>query len=90
MRGDRDGRVRTMVRAARQRVVMRVLEAHQATGFVIPPPRAGSVLCRGLGCEDYACGDCGRLLAIGMRPGVFARFVFACGCGAWNQLPSGV
>jgi len=86
MTGDRGSRARPAL--ARLRVVLRVLEAHQATGFLIPAPRGGAVVCRGPGGEDYACGDCGRLLAIGMRSGTFARFVFACGCGAWNQLPS--
>ncbi|HTT70040.1 MAG TPA: hypothetical protein VMG32_02370 [Anaeromyxobacteraceae bacterium] len=74
---------------ARARVALEVLEASEARGFVIPHRRDGSVPYRGAGEVDYTCGRCGQLLAIGVPPGLFRRFVFSCACGALNQVPSG-
>ena len=85
------GRVSRQPRlAARVRIALEVLEASEATGFVIPHRRDGTVPYRGLGEIDYACGGCGHLLAIGVPPGLFQRFVFSCGCGALNRVPYGM
>ena len=71
---------------ARQRVVLEeVIDPRDARGFGVPHGD-GAVLLRGLGDTDYACGRCGHLLAIGIRRGMFQRFVFACACGAVNQV----
>ncbi len=75
-------RARTWLRS---RIVLRVVEPGDAMGFVIPH-QAGSAAFRGSGGADYACGGCGRLLAIGVRPGMFQSFVFACACGSLNQV----
>jgi len=73
---------------ARLRIALEVLEdASEATGFLIPHRTDGSVPYRGPGEVDYACGGCGYLLAIGVPPGQFQRFVFSCGCGALNRVP---
>ena len=71
----------------RERVVLHVVDPHEARGFVIPHNRSGSVQFRGRGANDYACGGCGGLLAIGVNLDVFQNFVFACVCGALNQVP---
>ena len=72
-------------RFLRSRLVLRVVDPPEARGFVIPH-QAGAAAFRGSGTADYACGLCGALLAIGVRPGMFQTFVFACGCGALNQV----
>lgn len=72
--------------AARPRLALSVLDPEEATGFVIPLDRSRG-LCRGGGDVDYACGGCGNLIAIGMSPGRLRSLVFACGCGALNQVP---
>ena len=74
-------------RAGRVRIAMEALDASEAAGFLIPHRRDGSVPYRGPGQVDYACGECGHLLAIGVSPGLFQRFVFSCGCGALNRVP---
>ena len=71
----------------RKRVVLRPVEPHEAHGFVIPHRRSGSIPFRGGGAHDYACGGCGGLLAIGVNLAAFQNFVFACGCGALNEIP---
>ena len=71
---------------ARQRIVLEVVSSSDARGLLVAPGADGSVLFHGPGDADYACGRCGRLLAIGIRPGMFQRFVFACVCGAVNQV----
>lgn len=71
----------------RDRVVLHVVEPHEARGFVVPLSRSGSVQFRGLGANDFACGGCGGLIAIGVNLAAFQNFVFACGCGALNQIP---
>ncbi len=69
----------------RTRFTLKVVDAAEARGFIIPH-QDGAASYRGCGSGDYACGGCGRLLAIGVRPGMFQSFVFACGCGALNQV----
>ncbi len=71
----------------RQRIALEVVEPGRARGLVIPFPRDGSITYSGRCVSDYACGGCGQLLAIGVRPGMFQSLVFACGCGALNQVP---
>lgn len=71
----------------RERVVLRAVEPHEACGFVVPHQASGSIRFRGRGRHDYACGSCGGLLAIGVELAAFRNFVFACGCGALNELP---
>jgi len=70
----------------RERVVLQVVEPHEARGFVVPHNRSGSIPFRGRGANDYACGGCGNLIAIGVNLATFQNFVFACGCGALNQV----
>ncbi len=72
-------------RFLRTRVVLKVVDSADARGFVVPH-QAGTASFRGSGGADYACGACGALLAIGVRPGMFQTFVFACGCGALNEV----
>jgi hypothetical protein len=79
-------RIRAARDEQRRRVALREVEPGQAQGFVVPYERDGAVAYRGVGGTDYACGGCGRLLAVGVHPGMFQGFVFACGCGALNQL----
>ena len=71
---------------SRARYVLRVAEGGETAGFVLPTRRHGTVIYRGLGPADYACGDCGRLLAAGVRPGMFRSLVFSCVCGALNRV----
>ncbi len=70
----------------RERVALEVVEPDEARGFVIPQNRFRSVSYRGPDRTDYACGGCGHLLAIGVRQGMFQSLVFACDCGAFNQV----
>ena len=70
----------------RRKLVLKVVRPDEARGLVIPP-RGGGVGYRGRGGTDYACGGCGILLAIGVRAGMFQSLVFACACGALNQVP---
>jgi hypothetical protein len=72
-------------RFLRTRLALDVVDAREARGFLIPH-QAGGASFRGGGSADYACGTCGALLAIGVRPGMFRTFVFACSCGALNQV----
>ncbi len=67
--------------------MLEVVPAAKARGLVIPHNRDGSISYRGHGSHDYLCGGCGYFLAIGVSPGMFKGLVFACGCGAWNQVP---
>ncbi len=69
----------------RDRVTLAVVEPGEARGFVIPHQQ-GCAVFRGGGPADYACGKCGSLLAIGVTPGMFRTFVFACACGAFNAV----
>ncbi len=69
----------------RRKLALKVVRPDEARGFVIPP-KAG-VGYRGHGATDYACGGCGGLLAIGVRAGMFQSLVFACACGALNEVP---
>ena len=70
-----------------RRVVLHTVEIGEASGFVIPSHRYGSTPYRGQGELDYSCGNCGHLLAIGVRPGTFRTVLLACGCGALNKVP---
>jgi hypothetical protein len=72
--------------AVRERIALEVVEPSGARGLVVPCHRDGSALYRGLGESDYACGGCGHLIATGVRPGMFRSLVFACRCGALNQV----
>ena len=69
----------------RDRIALRVVERGEHSGFVIPH-HSGVAAYRGTGSADYACGRCGGLLAIGVRPGMFGTFIFACACGAMNAI----
>ncbi len=69
----------------RERRALKVVEPSEAAGFVIPHPHRNALV-RGGGGTDYACGACGLLLAIGVRPGTFRSFLFACACGALNEV----
>jgi hypothetical protein len=71
----------------RRRIALDVVDSSDATGLVVPHRRDGSIAYRGHGPADYACGCCGRLLAIGVMPGMFQSLAFSCGCGALNQVP---
>jgi hypothetical protein len=71
----------------RQRVVLEVVDHAQLRGFVVPARPEGGPAFRGMGAVDYACGQCARLLAIGVRRGLFMTLVFRCGCGAMNRVP---
>ena len=76
------------VSGVRDRVVLEVVSDADATGFVIPPNREGGPY-RGRGDTDFVCGGCRKLVAAGIRPGMFRNFVFACGCcGNLNRVPS--
>lgn len=77
---------RTSAMGLRKRVVLRAIEPHEARGFIVPHRRSGSIPFRGRGRHDYACGGCGGLLAIGVDLAAFRNFVFACCCGALNEL----
>ena len=81
------GRSRALAGALRERVALKLVEPRDARGLIIPGRRDGSVLYRGNGEADYACGSCGSLLCIGVRPGMFQALAFACKCGALNQVP---
>ncbi len=71
--------------AWRRRMVLQVVPDYDCRGFVIPH-HEGRASYRGSGAADYACGACGWLLAVGVRPGMFRSFVFACRCGALNAV----
>jgi hypothetical protein len=77
---------REMISHIRRKLLLRVVRPEEARGLLIPP-RGGGVRYRGRGGTDYACGGCGLLLAIGVRAGTFQSLVFACSCGALNQVP---
>ncbi len=76
---------RSRLRVVRDRRVLKVLDGAERRGFVVPH-HEGVAAYRGEGGADYACGNCGTLLAIGVRPGMFRSLVFACACGALNAL----
>jgi len=80
-----DSRAQRAPPPIRDRIVLRIVESGERPGFIIPH-RDGGATFRGHGSADYACGNCGLLLAIGVRPGMFRSFVFACGCGGLNAL----
>ncbi len=65
------------LRVVRDRRVLKVLDRAECVGFVVPHHE---------GVVDYACGGCGTLLAIGVRPGMFRSLAFSCACGALNAL----
>jgi hypothetical protein len=71
----------------RKRIHLEVVEADEAIGFRIPHLGQG-VSFRGRGAADYACGGCGTLIAIGIKPGMFSSLVLECACGALNRVPS--
>lgn len=73
------------LRVVRDRRVLKVLDGGERRGFVVAH-HDGLAAYRGDGGADYACGNCGALLAIGVRPGMFRSLVFACACGALNAL----
>ncbi len=84
---DDNGALRRTAVTLRERVVLEVVDPHEARGFLIPGNRSRSVPYRGPDGTDYACGGCGYLLAIGVRRRMFQGFLFACACGALNQVP---
>ena len=77
---------RRATRQLRGRVALAVVELDDARGVIVPHRRDGFVAYRGQGPTDYACGHCGRLLAIGVAAGMFRNLAFSCGCGALNQV----
>jgi len=70
---------------ARERVVLEIVEDDASRGFAVPARDDGAPAFRGMGDLDYVCGRCTRLLAIGVRPGVFSSLVLRCQCGALNR-----
>ena len=83
-----EGETSIGLRAARlrKRLVLEVVAAEDAKGFVLPQYQEGSLPYRGRGPCDYVCGCCGHLLAIGVSQGMFKNLVFACSCGACNKV----
>jgi len=77
-----------IMRDRRERLVLDLVEHEPSAGLAVPPREDGSPAFRGPGGLDYACGRCARLLAIGVRRGVFASLVWRCACGATNRIPS--
>jgi hypothetical protein len=77
---------RATIDCLRRKLFLRVVRPEEARGLVIPP-RGGRIGYRGRGGTDYACGGCGVLLAIGVTAGMFQSLIFACACGALNQVP---
>jgi hypothetical protein len=69
----------------RDRIALKIVEPGRSRRFVIPHQH-GEACYRGCGGADYACGSCGTLLAIGVRPGMFRSFAFACPCGTLNAV----
>ncbi len=69
----------------RDRRVLRVVATGERCGFIVAH-HEGVAAYRGDGAVDYACGGCGTLLAIGVRPGMFRSLAFSCACGALNSL----
>ncbi len=67
----------------RERLQLRLVERGEHSGFVIPH-HDGAAVYRGTGPADYACGRCAKLLAVGVRRGMFRTLIFACVCGAMN------
>jgi len=74
------------MRDHRETLALELVEHHRSP-FTVPARHDGGPAFHGIGKLDYACGRCARLLAIGVRPGVFARLVFGCACGAMNRVP---
>ena len=70
----------------RRRIHLDVVTAQEATGMRVPS--GTRVMYRGRGSHDYACGNCGLLIAIGVQPGVLRSLLFDCCCGATNRVPS--
>ncbi len=73
------------LRVVRDRRVLKVVDRAECRGFVVPHHER-FVAYRGDGAADYACGQCGTLLLIGVRPGMFRSLLFSCACGALNAL----
>jgi hypothetical protein len=69
----------------RDRHVLQVVASGERCGFIVAH-HDGVPAYRGEGTLDYACGGCGSLLAVGVRPGMFRSFTFSCACGALNAL----
>jgi hypothetical protein len=69
--------------ALRQRIVLAVVEAAPPATPVVPHD-SRTMPYRGHGDVDWLCGECGRLLAIGVEPGMFQSYALSCGCGALN------
>jgi hypothetical protein len=76
------------MRDLRQRLVLELVDHEPSDRFAVPPREDGSPVFRGPGAIDYACGRCARLLAIGVRRGLFASLMWRCACGATNRTPS--
>ena len=71
----------------RKRLALEIVDLGDAAGFVIPANRDRSAVYRGWGDLDYACGNCGALVCIGARRGLFWSLLFSCTCGALNRVP---
>lgn len=69
----------------RERVALDPVDLSDAAGLVIPATRSATY--RGWGDLDYCCGECGAVLCIGVRRGLFRALLFACACGALNRVP---
>lgn len=74
--------------ARRERLILELVDDDATRGFAVQAHSEGGPAFRGSGDIDYACGRCRRLLAIGMRQGVFRSYLFRCACGALNRVPS--
>ncbi len=71
----------------RRRVALTVVRHDEVRGRGVErSPIELRAIC-GPGLLVYVCGSCGHGLAVGPRPGSFATALFACGCGAVNQVP---
>jgi hypothetical protein len=70
-----------------ERLLLEAVDLGDAAGFVIPSNPDRSATYRGRGELDYACGNCGALLCIGVRRGLFRSLLFSCACGVLNRVP---
>ena len=71
--------------ALRRRIHLDVVSPDEARGIRVSSGHP--VMYRGCGGQDYACGACGVLIAIGVQPGVLRSVLFECACGAMNRVP---
>jgi hypothetical protein len=71
----------------RRAIRLRVVDAAEASGFVVSPSPNGTPVFDGPGDIDYQCGACGEVLCHGVRPGLFSGVMIGCRCGAFNHVP---